>query len=93
MASYKYIDAHIKLLMSNEKRIMDVSLYDIRLRLVGWVSPIADFVDGSEKEDAFALAATNLSLSAVTGFIIHTTFWSLYFLNSSAKMGYSPGML
>lgn len=42
--SHEDVDPHIELLVSNEKRIMDVALHDVRFWLVGRVGPIADVV-------------------------------------------------
>ena len=39
------VDPHIELFVSDEKRIMDVALYDVRFWLVGRVGPIADVVE------------------------------------------------
>ena len=90
---HQHVDAHVKFLVPDQQRVVDVALHDVGFRLVGRVRPLAYFSHRFEQEDAFALAAADLSDQLFTGFIIQTTFWSLYLLNSSAKMGYSLGML
>lgn len=45
MASDQNIDAHIKLLMPNQQRVVDVALNDVGLGLVGGIRPLADLTD------------------------------------------------
>lgn len=93
MWCHQHIDAHIKFFVANEQGIMNIPLHYVWFRLIAIIGPIADITDRSKQKDAFALASTDLPNSKVTGFIIHIHFWSLFFLNSSAKIGYSLGRL
>ena len=93
MGSDQHVDAHVELLMADEEGVVDVPLDDVGLGLIGGVRPFGDLSDVAEEEDALALAAADLDIGRGTGFMIHTTFCSLYFLNYSRKMGYSLGML
>lgn len=79
--------------MADEQRVVDVTLHNVGLRLVGGVSPIGDLANSAEEEDTLALAAPDLYRPMLTGFMIHTNFCSLQRLNSSRKMGYSLGRL
>ena len=88
MRSHKHIESHIEFFMADEERIVNIPLDDVGLRLVGDVCPLADIGDGSEEEDALALASADLNGSEVTGFIIQTPFCYLHLLNYSLKMGY-----
>lgn len=93
MRGHQYVDSHIEFFVTDEKWVVDVPLDDVWLWLVGAVRPVTDVADRPEQEDTLSLAPTDLANSKVTGFIIHMHFWSLFFLNSSAKMGYSLGRL
>ncbi len=93
MRGDKDIDAHVELLVANEEGVVNVTLDDIGLGLVGRIGPVGDLIDGAEEEDALALAAADLPSATLTGFMIHTNFCSRQRLNSSRKMGYSLGKL
>lgn len=87
------VDAHVEFLVADQQRVVDVSLDDVGLGLVAGVRPVRDLADCPEEEDTLALTAADLHHPRLTGFMIHTTFWSLLRLNSSRKMGYSLGRL
>lgn len=93
MGGDQHVDTHVELLVADEEGVMDVALNDVCFGLVGWVCPVGYFADLSEEEDALALAASDLPSTTRTGFMIHTSFCSRQRLNSSRKMGYSPGRL
>jgi hypothetical protein len=93
MGGHQHIDSHIKFFVTDKQWIMDIPLDDVWLGLVSGVSPVADVSDRPEQEDPFSLTTADLAYFKVTGFIIQMHFWSLFFLNSSAKMGYSLGRL
>ena len=82
------VESHVELLVADEEGVVDVSLDDVGLGLVGGVGPIADVPDVLEEEDALALTPADLCGQMSTGFIIQMLFCSLQRLNSSLKMGY-----
>jgi hypothetical protein len=91
---YKDVNSQVKFFISNQQRVIDVSLDDVRLGLVRHIGPVADFVNVSEQENSLALAAADLNKMKITGFIIQRDFsLSLFLLNSSRKIGYSLGRL
>ena len=53
------IYTHIEFFVTDQKRIVDVSLNDVRLRLVGRVRPIRNLADPAKQENTLTLAATN----------------------------------
>lgn len=58
--SYKDVESHIEFFMTDEKRVMDVPLNNVGLRLVGCISPLANISYLSKEKDAFALTSTDL---------------------------------
>ncbi len=62
------VDAHVELLVANEQGVVDVALHNVGFGLVGGVCPVADVVEGTEQEDALALAAADLARIKKYGF-------------------------
>ena len=91
---YKDVNSQVEFFISDQERVVDVSLDDIGFGLVRYVGPVADLVDVSEQENSLALASADLNKRKITGFMIQRAFsLSLFLLNSSRKIGYSLGRL
>lgn len=58
----KSVKSHIKFLISHQERIMDISLYNIRLWLARSLRPVGNIRNFVEEKNAFALTFSDLCL-------------------------------
>lgn len=59
MRGYQYVNSQVELLVANQERIVDVTLYNVRLGRCAGFCPVGNLVDFLEQKDALALAAAD----------------------------------